>query len=386
MLTNAVAPDKLGGLERYVRELADALVGAGERVVVLTKQIDPTTPLHEQGSDGVVIDRHPLAPRTSRLFALRYALQATGGSWRALQRHPGAVPHAHYPLPALALALSGRRYLYTFHAPVHRELLSERMNSYALPPATQAAAVAALRALERLVVRRAARVVVLSEFMRTQLADLDARAARTAVLLPGGVDLGRFAPGPAVREPWVAAGAPLLFTARRLTPRTGVRELLQAMPTILRSLPDARLAVAGQGRMEPELRRIASALSLDGAVTFLGRISDERLVRWYRAADLVVMPTQELEGFGLTTAEALACGTPVLGTPVGATPELLAALDPALLTCDRSAGAIAAGVVALLADRARLRRIGELGRARVEEFGWPTIAARYVTLYRSLQT
>src|SRR5207249_11624167 len=61
--------------------------------------------------------------------------------------------------------------------------------------------------------------------------------------------------------------------------------------------------------------------------SFLGFIPDETLPSYYHAADVFVLPTRELEGFGLVTVEALACGTPVLGTPVGATPEVLSGLE-----------------------------------------------------------
>jgi glycosyltransferase involved in cell wall biosynthesis len=94
----------------------------------------------------------------------------------------------------------------------------------------------------------------------------------------------------------------------------------------------------------------------------LGRVSDEDLVRWYRSADLVVLPTQELEGFGLATAEALASGTPVLGTPAGATPELLTDLDPGLVAADVTPDAIADAVIAMTSDRTRLLALASQAR------------------------
>jgi glycosyltransferase involved in cell wall biosynthesis len=78
---------------------------------------------------------------------------------------------------------------------------------------------------------------------------------------------------------------------------------------------------------------------------------------WYRAADVVVMPTVAYEGFGLVTAEALACGTPVVGTRVGATPELLEPLDPRLLAADADPNALASTI-----DRALDLVSGELRR------------------------
>jgi glycosyltransferase involved in cell wall biosynthesis len=178
----------------------------------------------------------------------------------------------------------------------------------------------------------------------------------------------------------------MLFCARRLTPRTGVRELLDAMPEVLRALPDARLAIAGEGDMAGALDETIARRGLAASVRRLGRVADGELVDWYRRADLVVLPTQELEGFGLATAEALACGTPVLGTPVGATPELLRALDPALISADASPDAIAAGIVSLARDRRRLDAVAAKAREATVAYGWDRVIERYLELYDELAT
>jgi glycosyltransferase involved in cell wall biosynthesis len=384
MLTNVVAPDRIGGLERYVRELSAALVSAGASVTVHAKQIDGSHPLVERGDDGVLIRRHALPPRSNRLFAVTYPLRSGASALAGAREDRGALLHAHYPVPALPLALTRRRFLYTFHAPVHRELLSERQDSYTLPAPVQGLAVGCVRASERLIVRRAAASVVLSEFSRAELGALDSAAGARAQLVAGGVDLQRFAPGPALDDRWAAGAAPLLFCARRLTPRTGVAELLTAMVQIRSAFPGVRLAIAGAGRMQELLDAQCTALGLADCVRFLGRISDDALPRWYRAADLVILPTQELEGFGLATAEALACGTPVLGTPIGATPEILAPLERRLLTLDRSPAAIAEAVIALLRDPQTLQRVRAGARERATPLGWETVAGRYLELYEAL--
>lgn len=179
--------------------------------------------------------------------------------------------------------------------------------------------------------------------------------------------------------------APLLFTARRLTPRTGVDRLLAALPKIVAAHPRATLAIAGVGEMEAELRRVASQLDLDRHVRWLGRVSDSELASWYRRATLVVIPSARLEGFGLTTAEALACGAPVLGTPVGATPELLGSIHPGLIARDAPAEALAEAANRLLDDPVALAEIGGRCRARVAPaMGWETIAHRYLDAYHAL--
>jgi glycosyltransferase involved in cell wall biosynthesis len=268
----------------------------------------------------------------------------------------------------------------TFQAPVHRELLSERQGSYALPSIASRPVVGAVRLAERLIARRAERVIVLSEFSRGLLSQLNRRAGADAMVIPGGIDLELFRPGPRGDAPW-----PTLFTARRLVPRTGVGELIAAMPEIVAAFPEATLGIAGTGELERALRAQIAALGLGDSVTLLGRVAEDELVRRYQQADLVVLPTQELEGFGLTTAEALACGTPVLGTPAGATPELLAPIDEALVAKGTAPDQIARAAIALLGDRARLARLAAASRQRVDPaMGWGAVVERHLAVYESL--
>ena len=111
-------------------------------------------------------------------------------------------------------------------------------------------------------------------------------------------------------------------------------------------LPDRPILAVVGGHAGRSLRRLASELGLSENVRFTGRVADDVLKDWYRAADLFVLPTVAYEGFGMATAEALASGTPVIGTPVGATPELLEPLDPRLVAPGTDPEALAAGITA----------------------------------------
>jgi glycosyltransferase involved in cell wall biosynthesis len=385
MVTNNALADKIGGLERYVHELASALTRKGVGATIVAKRWSSDQPPREEGADGVIVERYAVPSKRNPLYAVLFPGYTTVGV-RARSRVASAdtVIHAHMSLPALPLALSRRRFLFTLHAPVWRELLNERQGSYLLPPVVQRPAVGMLRRAESFVAHRASGTVVLSDFMRSELAVLDNGAAERAVVLPGGVDDTRFRPGPERPAPH-QDGAPILFTARRMVPRTGLDELIRAMPPIRASWPGAVLKLAGEGALERQLRGLARQLGVAEAVHFLGRISDQELVEWYRRASLVILPTRELEGFGLTTAEALACGAAVIGTPAGATPELLRPLDPALVTDDPSGEAIARAVNRLLAAPERLERIRERAASRViPALAWDRVADRHLELYERL--
>ncbi len=226
----------------------------------------------------------------------------------------------------------------------------------------------ALTLLERLAVARAKRILVLSNFSRGLVEELHPKHADRVRVVQGGIDTQFFHPDgeqQAARHLLgLPAAGPLLLTARRLDARMGLEELLRAFALI--GDERATLAIVGRGMLEAALRNRASELGLTDRVRFVGTVSDEELRSWYRAADLFVLPTTAYEGFGLATAEALACGTPVLGTPVGATPELLEPLDPRLLAASASPEDLAAGI-----DRA-LGLTGPDLRARSREHATKT--------------
>jgi glycosyltransferase involved in cell wall biosynthesis len=155
----------------------------------------------------------------------------------------------------------------------------------------------------------------------------------------------------------------------------GVDLLIEAMAAVRARDHTATLVIGGDGPLAPALRAQARRLGLDGAVRFVGFVPEADLAAYYGAADASVVPTRALEGFGLVTLESLACGTPVIGTPVGATPEVLGALDPALLAEAPTSEALARAILALLARTDR-DALAARCRAHTEGYGWDRIAER----------
>ena len=376
MLTNHIVPDKLGGLGRYVGELADDLQNRGHQVIVLTKRFRRELPAREVLSSGVEVRRYETTSRRNPFFAVAYPFSVLRNVRRLLREVVDAqtVLHAHYAFPALAI---GRRrpFIYTFHAPVHKEIISERGDSYWLPAPLARIAVSAVRLVEQVVLRRAKRVITLSAFMRAEAESISRPVVGKTTVMPGGLNTDRFS--------FLESGnraQSSLFTARRLVPRTGVVELVKAMVIVRSAVPDAILQIAGSGALEEDLRQLIERLGLRGSVELLGRISELDLIHHYQTSAVSVTPTRELEGFGLSTAEAMACGSIPLVTPVGANPEVVAGLGDGLCLADGSTpDDIARAIIRLLGsldsiDRSRVR-------ARAESWSWDAVGRRMETLY-----
>lgn len=131
------------------------------------------------------------------------------------------------------------------------------------------------------------------------------------------------------KELGIAENEFIIFTVRGLHPRTGVDRLIKGFANVNNDDGLAKLFIGGKGPLKNKLVDMIKDLNVKN-VNLLGYISDDLLVKWYQAANVVVIPSIDGEGFGLPILESMACGTPVLGTPVCAIPEVLDGLEDRL--------------------------------------------------------
>ena len=124
----------------------------------------------------------------------------------------------------------------------------------------------------------------------------------------------------------------------------GLDNLLSCMRILKKYQKDVHLILVGEGIEKQNLENLIEEYGLLDEVTMAGFISSDLLPQYYGASDFFILPTRCLEGFGLVTPESLACGTPVLGTPVGGTREILSGFAPDFLFQDTSPEAMAHGI------------------------------------------
>jgi glycosyltransferase involved in cell wall biosynthesis len=342
-------PDFKGGSARVATATATLLAERGHDVTVLA----PRAP----GAEEAVVEGRLILRREIR----RTALPQTVSDPRETARHARglsatfdvALAHQATTFAGLRAARVEAPSIRVFHASALRELRFLRTQ---LPGRVGRARARLLEPLvgrqERASLREASRIFVLSEFSGSLVAEDAPEAVSRVRLVGGGVDASAFTPDtdsrPARERLGLAPEVRLLLSVRRFEPRMGLEELLRAL-TLLETDPPPMLALVGSGVIGAQLERVARQLGLAGRVLFPGRVSDAELLDWYRAADLFVLPTVAYEGFGMATAEALAAGTPVVGTPVGATPELLRPIDPDLVAAAADARSLADAIARGLA-------------------------------------
>ena len=193
---------------------------------------------------------------------------------------------------------------------------------------------------------RAAAVTAVCGALRDELIALGADADKVCVI-EHGVDLALFRP-PADRSAVrarLAMTAPTVLIVGHLIDLKGQDLAIRAIAT----LPGVRLTIVGHGPKEAAYRALATRLGVADRVDFLGHVDQPRLAELYGAAD-VVANCSAREGIANVLLEALACGTPLVATPVWGSPEVVRVREAGMLTRDRSVEAIAEGIATVLAD------------------------------------
>jgi len=387
LLVSEIFPPKIGGSGRWFWELYSRLPGDA---YVVAAGADPREDEAREldATAELAIERLPLSfpTRFLRPSSLRYY-------WRAYNRLVDIVRardvnwlHAARCLPeGLLCAAVARRCGIRFACFAHGEEVN-LSNAEPRPPRRERR-VYESRELGRMVgwvLARATYMIANSNNTARILTDRWGLPEARVHRLHPGVDTDRFTPAepsPEVRDRLGWTGRRVLLTVGRLQRRKGHDVLIGALPEIRERVANVHYAIVGDGEERAALEQQARSLGVGDTVQFLGEISDQELVDCYRQCDLFVLPNREIagdiEGFGLVLLEAQACGRPVVAGDSGGTAETMNPGETGLLfKCDRPRE-LAGPLAELLADEARLAKMGRAARFWIEErFGWDASARR----------
>jgi glycosyltransferase involved in cell wall biosynthesis len=339
--------------------ICEAMVAAGHEVDVVTTAMGDLPALEERR--GVVLHRVPCARRHRHYTTSIELLTTLVPMYRkaaALQRARAYdLMHCHFVLPSGLPAWwlscrTGLPYVITCHGSDVPGYNPDRFGwEHRL-----------LAPIWSRVVRGAAAVTSPSRY----LAELVRRRTETAVeIIPYGFD------APALPE---CERRNRILVATRMFERKGVQFVLRALAR-LEGAPE--VWIAGDGPYLPQLRGLASELGV--RVRFLGQLPREELIRLYPAAKVFVLPSLS-ENFPVVLLEALAAGCAVVTSDSSGCREVVG--EAAVTVPPGDADALARELASLLADDARVARLGKRARERVERFSWSNVAGMYEDLYR----
>ena len=328
-------PDQPSGSNRLAYDEAVFLAAQGHEVWVITQDMSGDKPEYSTHKDLHVL-RYPRMqldlydPR--RLWS--HQLQ-TRSSLSRFVRQPVNLIHGHSLLNysgAISLYDKSTRKCYSMHSPVRMEVLANGRGTGAVQRFRDIIAGNISHYLECRCLQRSDAVTVESGYSYSLIKEIYGRKIlNKSRVIPGWVDLTNYniitdRHSIKIELGW-PTNVPVLFTLRRLVPRMGLDRLLCALRKVASAGSAFHFFLGGSGPLLNDLQELAIKLEITDRVHFLGRIPDGSLPHMYAAADAFVLPTAELECFGLIAIEALACGRPVLATPVGAIPELIKPIE-----------------------------------------------------------
>src|SRR5256714_9076242 len=389
-----------GGMNVYVRELARDLGARGIEVDVFTRWRERDDPRIQQlGPNARVIhiQSGPIG-YWPKMDVYEHLDEFTA----KLLEHAAAegrsydLVHGHYWLSAKVARTLEKQWnvpaVQMFHTLglVKREVMDEDIDGES-----------DIRVeIEREAVQKSAAVIAASKIELDELRRLYRADASRVAVIPCGVD-------PALFHPVRQADARerlgrdqcerIVLFVGRIEQIKGIDVLLRALGRLFARHPDLRsdvcLLVVG-GALDPgddapetekilELRRLVHEHRMEANVNFVGSLDQQKLALYYAAADVCAVPSLT-ESFGLVALEAMACGTPVVGTRVGGLQTLIAEGESGLLVPPGDDEALAEAIAQVLTDHRLRTHLAHGARERAEHYTWQSVGAQMEALYAQI--
>ena len=227
----------------------------------------------------------------------------------------------------------------------------------------------------------------LGEFTKRAISQsLSKTSAQKMVKIAPGIDVDHFSPqnSTQLRKELKLENKRVIVSVGRLVHRKGQDHLIQSLPEILKSLPDAHVLMVGQGPYLSHLKKLVARHNLADHVSFIGRIQYAQLPQYICAGDIFAMPSRsrffglEVEGLGIVYLEASACGLPVIAGSSGGAPDAVLNGVTGFVVDGQKNQEIAAAAIRLLSDMDEAKKMGAAGREWIiENWRWEIWSQRF---------
>jgi D-inositol-3-phosphate glycosyltransferase len=387
-----------GGMNVYVRDLSRELSRRGVVVDVFTRSQSPTIPRISTGRLGengrvIHIPAGPQRPYNKNLvfdFLPEFVERVQDFVVQENTRYD--LIHSHYWLSGWA-ALDLRD---AWRVPVIQmfHTLGEMKNRVAQTPEEREGS---LRIeVEGQLMRSADRLIAATPLEKAQMSWLYGADGDNISVVPAGVDLSLFRPvsrAEAKTRIGISPHRRMILFVGRIQPLKGIDTLIRAMKHVISQYPDLEddlcvTIIGGDPKPDSELEQaeferlktLRADLGIGDLVTFLGAKDQDTLVYYYSAAEMVVMPSH-YESFGMVALEAMACGTPVIGSDVGGLTFSIEDGFNGYLVPGRDPEALADKIALLLRHTALRDHLGEQAIRWAERYAWTYIADEILDVY-----
>jgi D-inositol-3-phosphate glycosyltransferase len=373
-----------GGMNVYVRELAQELAHYHSQVDIFTRRTDPYTPqIVQLGKNARVIhiQAGPIAPiHKNELYQYTPTFARYIDEFRRNESIQYDVIHSHYWLSGVAATRLACHWDIP-HVTMFHTLgrLKQLANPKEVEPALRLE-------MEQRLIRHVDRIIVATADERNQMMRYCGAIESHVAVIPCGVDLKLFVAQSrslARQRLGLPADRPILLFAGRLDPFKGPDLLLHAASMMQQ---DAQVVIVGGNLSDDkdiqQLRELADDLNIADRVLLLGARPREEMPAFYSAANVTVVPSYH-ETFGLAAVESLACGTPVVATRAGGLTTVVRHGENGFLV-SRCPGFFAERLDALLSDDLLYARLSSAARSSVIQFSWQKVAQDIHAVYHEL--
>ena len=351
--------DVPGGVRSHVSDLAITLRSRGHHVDVLAP-VEEAVDVPDWVTDG---GRPVAVPYNGSVARLSFGVKATRRVRGWIRQGDFDIVHIHEPLaPSLSLLTC-----WSARGPLVATWHSSHDRSRVLT----AGYYIAQTAMEKL----RGSIAVSEEARRT----LIGHVGGDAVLIPNGVRVKDFLPEAHDRD----RRRELLFLGRIEEPRKGLAVLLDALPTILKQVPDLKITVAGPGDSDDVRKGLPDSVAR--AITFIGTVSDQRKQEMLREVQVYVAPHTGGESFGIVLVEAMAAGACVVASDLPAFDHVLEQGKAGRLFTTKDPQSLADAVLSVLADDAARRALVARGHERADQYDWDTVVDDVLAVYESVR-
>ena len=363
----------------FIYEAARAIQRKGHQVRVIAMHV-PGTKTHEWW-DGIEVIRPRYLPE----------------KWEVLQKEGGGLPEVwkKHKLARLALLpfmlvhiITVARYAHDCDI-VHANWTLSGMAAWLSQPVHRKPYVVTVQGSDiyqihrypliikftQMVLSNSSAVIALSRSLSEQLISFGLDKSKIT-LVPNGVDIIKFAPGPVTREHYI------LFVGS-LIKRKGVEDLLYAFSEVVHNDEELNLVIAGEGPLYKDLIKLGEALGIIDRINLLGKVTQDQVAYLMRHAKLFILPSLE-EGLGVVLLEALASGTPCIASSVGGILDIVNQ-ENGILVEPANPKAFANAILHLLSDVNRWRIMSINARSMIEKnYSWNIIGDMINDLYNNV--
>lgn len=361
----------IGGVENHVYYLAKELVKRGHTIKVLCAN-EPKS--QNKKIDGITVKRLPYSFKiTNTNISLSLPKEISTSSFD--------IVHTHMPTPwtsdwsILLAKLMKKKSIITIHNDMDKSsFVSKLITKIYLYSVFQIS----LALVDKI-------IIVNPDWQNsfTATKQLLSKHKAKITVLPNGIDLTLFESNATMRR----SENMILFVSilDKHHKFKGLEYLLQAVVELKKTSPKIVLTVIGEGELKETYKAMAEKLGIGKNVSFIGGLSQKELAAYYRKASVFVLPSIEIEGFGIVLLEAMACKAPIVATDIVGVATDIKKYKTGIIVKPRDAQALARSITKILTDKKLARIMGINGRKLIEQkYDWKLIAQNVEKVYKEV--